>query len=32
VARRSGDTLARMWEEESIAGPVARGRFWMRRG
>ena len=30
-ARRQGDTLAGTWEEGSIAGPVARGRFRMWR-
>ena len=30
-ARRQGDTLAGTWEEGSLAGPVARGRFRMWR-
>jgi hypothetical protein len=30
-ARRQGDTLAGTWEETSLAGPVARGRFRMWR-
>jgi hypothetical protein len=32
IARRAGDSLSGTWEDESIAGPVNRGRFWMRRG
>jgi hypothetical protein len=32
TAHRIGDSLSGTWEETSIAGPVARGRFWMRRG
>jgi hypothetical protein len=30
-AQTRGDTLAGTWEESSFVGPVASGRFWMRR-
>ena len=31
-ATRSADTVVGTWEETSIVGGVARGRFWMWRG